>query len=97
MGIAEAVDNLKTDYSYNYIVIATGNGVLMEKVPQDLLDKCFRPNFNRDGYCYANSPQQSQCLNYKKVEGSRYEICKWQGIGTCCNYTEKGQAHQRVV
>lgn len=59
------------------------------KVPADLLNKIGKPDFNRDGYCFANSIQQQLCLNYKKVEGSRYEICKWQGVGTCCEWVKE--------
>ena len=45
-------------------------------------------DFDRDGLCFANITQQKSCVNYQKQDGSRYEICKWQGLGTVCNYED---------
>ncbi len=52
--------------------------------PAELLDKLFPINFQRDGLCMANVLQQRVCVNFKKQDGLKYELCKFQGIGTTC-------------
>jgi hypothetical protein len=52
------------------------------------LEMVDKPDFEKDGLCMANSPQQKTCKNYKKCTDSIYEFCKWQGLGTCCEYEE---------
>ena len=54
------------------------------KVPTDLLDKLFKPDFCKDTLCMANTQQQKSCINYKQYDGTKYPICKFWGTGTCC-------------
>jgi hypothetical protein len=46
-------------------------------------------NYERDGMCYANALQQRECKNYCRCTDSIYEFCKWQGIGTVCDFEEE--------
>lgn len=46
-------------------------------------------DYQRDGLCTANVQQQKTCANYRKHEGCNYEICKFQGLGTTCDFEGK--------